>query len=110
MITGKNHNNILALSDQYSAVAVTCGVYCVGNLIFSPEIICDQLKLFKCSFEVVYDFAGDNVGFGEVFGIFKAVVFEPEDVEACFVAVYQFFVIECRLFCLCVYSCCTGNS
>jgi hypothetical protein len=31
--------------------------------------------------EVVYDFLSENVGIGEIVGLFEALVFEPSDVE-----------------------------
>ncbi len=56
--------------------------------IFFSQVFCNQLKLCKCILEVSDDFAGYDVGVGEVFGFFKAFIFKPEDIEAYFVAVY----------------------
>ena len=42
--------------------------------------------LLEDGFKVFEDFLGENVGFGEIAGAFEAFVFEPEDVEAGFVA------------------------
>src|SRR5689334_19775228 len=39
------------------------------------EIIRNQRKLFQRGFQVFGDFGGDNVGVGQVGGIFQAVVF-----------------------------------
>ena len=47
--------------------------------------------LLEDGFKVFEDFLGENVGFGEIVGAFEAFVFEPEDVEAGFVAA-AFFV------------------
>jgi hypothetical protein len=44
-------------------------------------------------FEVVDDLPGENIGIGEIVGVFEALVSEPEDVEAGLVAVDEFFAI-----------------
>jgi hypothetical protein len=38
--------------------------------------------LFEGGFEVIDDFLGENVGIGEIVGVFEAFVAEPENVEA----------------------------
>jgi hypothetical protein len=43
--------------------------------------------LFQGGFEVFDDLPGENVGIGEIIGVFEAFVSEPEDVEAGLVAV-----------------------
>jgi len=48
--------------------------------------------MFQGGFEVFDDLLGENVGIGEIVGVFEAFVAEPEDVEAGFVAVDEFFV------------------
>ena len=52
----------------------------------TSEITRNQAELLDGGFEIVDDFLGDDVGVGKVRGVFEAVVFEPEDVEASFVA------------------------
>ena len=49
--------------------------------------------MFEGGFEVVDDFLGDDVGVGKIGGVFEGVVFEPEDVEAGFVAGDEFVVV-----------------
>ena len=51
--------------------------------------------MFESRFEVFDDFLGENIGIGEIVGLFQAFVSEPEDVEAGFVTVVEFFVIIC---------------
>ena len=46
--------------------------------------------MFEGGFEVVDNLLGENVGIGEIVGVFEAFVREPEDVEAGFVAVEAF--------------------
>jgi hypothetical protein len=46
--------------------------------------------LFEGGFEVVDDFLGEDVGVGEIVGVFEAFVSEPKDIEAGFVAVDSF--------------------
>ena len=53
----------------------------------------DTAELFERGFEVIDDFLGENVGIGEIVGVFEAFVSEPEDVEAGFVAVDELVVI-----------------
>jgi len=57
------------------------------------EIVRYQPELFERCFEVVDDFLGDDVGVGKIGGVFEGVVFEPEDVEAGFVAGDQLVII-----------------
>jgi hypothetical protein len=42
--------------------------------------------LGESGLEVFHNFGGDDVGVGEIGAVFKAVVFEPEDIEVEFVA------------------------
>jgi hypothetical protein len=42
---------------------------------------------FEGNFEVADDFLGENVRIGQIVGFLEAFVAEPEDVEACLVAV-----------------------
>jgi hypothetical protein len=49
--------------------------------------------LFQGGFEVFDDFLGEYVGIREVVGFFEAFISEPEDVEAGFVAMNEFFVV-----------------
>jgi hypothetical protein len=41
--------------------------------------------LFEGGFEVVDDFLGEDVGVGEIVGVFEAFVSQPKDIEAGFV-------------------------
>jgi hypothetical protein len=45
-------------------------------------------------FEVFGDFAGEDVGIGEIGAVFEGLVFEPEEVEVYLVALEQLFVGE----------------
>ena len=54
--------------------------------LFLPKVIGDEAELFEGGFEVVDDFLGDHIGIGQIGGVFEGVVFEPEEVEAGFVA------------------------
>ena len=48
------------------------------NLFFFPTKIRGDLpELFEGGFEVVDDFPGENVGIGEIVGVFEAFVSEP---------------------------------
>jgi hypothetical protein len=49
--------------------------------------------LFEGGFEIFDDFLGENVGIWKIVGFFEALISEPEDVEASFVAVDHFLVI-----------------
>ena len=49
--------------------------------------------MFESGFEIVNDFLGEYVGIREIVGLFEALVSEPEDIEAGFIAVDEFFVI-----------------
>jgi hypothetical protein len=46
--------------------------------------------LFQGGFEVFDDLPGENVGIGEIIGVFEAFRSEPEDIEACFVVLLSF--------------------
>lgn len=48
----------------------------------------------KACLDVVDDLFGEDLGFGKVVEVFKAVVFEPEEVEASLVAGDEFLVGE----------------
>lgn len=50
--------------------------------------------MFEGGLEVFDYFFGQEVGVGEVGGVFEAFVAEPEDVEAGFVPLDEFFVVE----------------
>jgi len=49
--------------------------------------------LFEGGFEVFDDFLGENVGVGQIVGVFEAFISEPQDVEARLVAAAEFLVI-----------------
>jgi hypothetical protein len=49
--------------------------------------------LFEGGFEVIDDFLGENVGIGKIVGVFEALVYKPEDVEAGLVAADEFFTV-----------------
>jgi len=53
----------------------------------SLEFIRDCAELFEGGCEVFDDFPGENVGIGEIVGVFEAFVPEPEGVEAGLVAI-----------------------
>jgi len=59
----------------------------------NPYLIRYFAELFEGGFEVVDDFLGENVGIGEIVGVFEALVSEPKDVEAGFVAADEFFTV-----------------
>ena len=46
----------------------------------------DEVELLQGGAEVLGDLGGDDVGLGEAGGVFLAVVFQPEDIEAGLVA------------------------
>jgi hypothetical protein len=58
-----------------------------------PQINRDFAELFQSGFEVFDDFLGQNVGVGQVVGLFQAFVSQPEDIQTGFVAVDEFVVI-----------------
>ena len=49
-------------------------------------------KLLKSGAKVFGNFCGDDVRIREIVGIFEAFIFEPEDVEAQFIPLEQFFI------------------
>jgi hypothetical protein len=49
--------------------------------------------LFEGGFEVFDDFLSENVRVSEVVGLFEAFVAQPEDIEAGFIAINEFFVV-----------------
>jgi hypothetical protein len=53
----------------------------VGNHRSLLQIVLNLPELFQGGFEVVDDLGGDDIGGGEVRGILKGVVLQPEDVE-----------------------------
>ena len=63
-----------------------------GSLCF--QVLCDAGEEPQGGLEVVRDFLREYVGLGEILGVFKAFVFEPEDVEIDFVAFDQLVVVE----------------
>ena len=58
------------------------------------QVLCDQGELVQRGLQILDDLGGDHVGGGEIGGVFQAVVFEPEDVQAGFVALDQVVVGE----------------
>jgi len=56
-------------------------VIAVGNHRSLLQIVLNLPELFQGGFEVVDDLGGDDIGGGEVRGILKGVVLQPEDVE-----------------------------
>ena len=46
----------------------------------------DFTELFEGGFEVLDHFLGEDIGIGEIVGLFQALVPEPENVEAVLVA------------------------
>lgn len=51
-------------------------------------------ELLQCGLQVLRDFLGDDLWRGKVCGVFQALVFEPEDVEADLIALHQLVVGE----------------
>ena len=51
-------------------------------------------ELFEGGFEILADFLSENVGVGEVVGIFEAFVSATEDVEAGFIAFEKLLGLE----------------
>ena len=51
--------------------------------------------MFESGFQIFDDFLGENIRIGEVVGLFEALVSEPEDIEASFVAVDEFIIVVC---------------
>jgi hypothetical protein len=49
--------------------------------------------LFEGGFEAIDDFLGENVGIGEIVDVFEALISEPKDVAAGFVAADEFFTV-----------------
>ena len=62
-------------------------------LVFS-QIFGDQGKFVQCGSKVFYDLGCDYVGGGEIGGVLEAIVFQPENVQAGFVAFDQIVVSE----------------
>ena len=60
----------------------------------APKVRGDLRELIEGGFQVFDDFGGDDGGVGQVGGISKAVVFQPEDVEVDLVALDQVVVSE----------------
>jgi hypothetical protein len=60
----------------------------------SPQVLRDQGKFIQRCLQVFDDLGGDYVGGGEIGCVFKAVVFEPEDVQAGFIAFDQLVIRE----------------
>ena len=50
----------------------------------------DLGELFESGFQVLGDLKRDHVRIGQVGGVFQALVFEPEDIEARLVALDEF--------------------
>jgi len=42
------------------------------------ELARNRLELFECRLQIIGDFFGEQVRLGQVFGIFEALVLEPE--------------------------------
>ena len=49
--------------------------------------------MFQGGLQVIDDLLGENVGIGEIVGVFEAFVSEPEDTQASVVTGDEFFVI-----------------
>src|SRR5436309_1348975 len=63
------------------------------DFMSASKVIRNKPELFEGGLEVVHDFLGDDVGIGKVVGGFEALVLEPEDVEAGFVAGNKFVIV-----------------
>ncbi len=58
------------------------------------QVLSDDRQLFERSFQVFCNLQREYSGGGEIRGSFERIVFEPEDVEAGFVAFGEFVVGE----------------
>ncbi len=58
-----------------------CGMHLYYKGYLRSQLPSYRRELLKSGLEVVGDFLGEDVGFGEVCAVFEALVFEPEDVE-----------------------------
>jgi hypothetical protein len=58
------------------------------------KVLGNQRKLVQRSLQVFHNFRRDHVRSRQVGGVFQAIVLQPEDVQACFVALNQVVVIE----------------
>src|SRR5450759_3467902 len=52
-----------------------------GAGAFGLEVVRDLAELLQRCFQIIDDFAGDDVRGGEVGAVFKRFVFEPEDIQ-----------------------------
>ena len=77
-----------------SHVGNSVGFFCIVLVFFGYQLILHRPKLLQRDFEAFNDLGGEFGGWGEVLGVFEAVVLEPEDVEVGFVAGHDFVVAE----------------
>jgi hypothetical protein len=63
-------------------------------LFLAPQLYGYRAELIQRRLQVIGDFLSENIRLGQVFGVLKALVLEPEDVEIELVALEQFLVIE----------------
>lgn len=74
-----------------SAEQFVTGSQSSGSLLQLPR---DRLELLQRRFQVVGDLHGEQVRFGQVFGVFEAPVFEPEMSTSTFSRFQKFVVVE----------------
>lgn len=65
-----------------------------GRPLFLFELLADAQKLFQRRLEVLDDLQGQDLGLGEVLGVFEALVFQPEDVQVRLVPLHKLVVRE----------------
>ena len=66
-----------------------------GEDLFSPlKILIYAAELIQRNFKIFNNFCCNNIRFRKVFGIFKAFVLEPEDIQVYFVPLDEIIVSE----------------
>jgi hypothetical protein len=64
-----------------------------GEDLFSPlELLIYAAELIQRNFKIFNNFCCNNIRFRKVFGIFKAFVLEPEDIQVYFVLLDEIIV------------------
>src|SRR5690348_945435 len=86
---GRRHTGNLKLSGSWSSTSGTEPIktgpspHRMGPLDSRAgfQLRSNGLKLLQRGFQVIGDFVGQHIGFGEVGAVFQALVLQPEDVE-----------------------------
>ncbi len=71
---------------------MSTGLFCPCLGLTATQIGCNFPELLQRRFQVRDNLSGQNIRVGEIFGIRQQIVFEPEDIEADFVAGGDFVV------------------